>query len=74
MLRKVEYTTKKETKTGWCHGFGNVAEQADRSASCGFGWEWIVYTQAIIEQEDGSVIMIDPDQIRFMDNPEKAEE
>ena len=64
-MRRVEVTDWRDSKKkseGFFHQFGlAVDESCDGNAS---------YSVAIIERPDGSVQLVGPDYIRFLDPPE----
>lgn len=70
-MRKVQYTVyeyvgekhTRVTKEGIFHRWGDTAHQESMQEG---GWIWVQYTQAIIETSDGSIIMTNPNNVKFL--------
>jgi len=73
MLRKVEYKTSEKvdgkyqiiTRTGYFHGLAHIPAQ--ESAGYDKGWEWVQNTFAAVEAENGQMVTVDIESIRFLE-------
>ncbi|MCK9566436.1 MAG: hypothetical protein M0Q43_10355 [Methanothrix sp.] len=80
-MRRVEYKKHElsgdkweyVTHEGLFHQWGEVASQESGDCNRG-GWEWITYTQAIIEEASGQIVMVGPDDIKFLDKDVMSKE
>lgn len=71
-MREVEYRVYEAvdgknqyiTKTGRFHQWGETATQESGDFNDG-GWKWIQYTMAIIETENGQIVMVAPESVKF---------
>lgn len=75
MLRKVEYKVGETidgkyqivTKVGYFHGLVHVPAQ--ESSGYDKGWEWVQYTFAAVEAENGQMVTVDIESVRFLEAP-----
>lgn len=64
-MRKVEYTSNNEVKIGTFHEWGITSVILSKGI--------VRLTRAIVETEDGLVLMLDPNNIKFIDKENKTE-
>ena len=74
-MRKVEYKTYKKingkneliTKIGHFHHWGTEYLQESNDYNQG-GWTWLQSTVAIIEAENGQIVTVSPESVKFVES------